>query len=64
MTALAERLDGAVVPAEALGLDGDHLEAQAWAYLAVRSLQRLPISYPGTTGVPIPMTGGVLFKRA
>jgi anhydro-N-acetylmuramic acid kinase len=36
------------------------MEAEAWAYLAVRSLKRLPITFPGTTGVPGPATGGVL----
>ena len=40
MGMIAERVENAVVPAEAVGLDGDTLEAEAWAYLAVRSLQR------------------------
>jgi anhydro-N-acetylmuramic acid kinase len=60
MAMLAARVDSAVAPAEALGLDGDAVEAEAWAYLAVRSLRGLPITFPGTTGVPAPMTGGVL----
>lgn len=58
MGALADALAGTVIPAEAAGLDGDSLEAEAWAYLAVRSLAGLPLSFPGTTGVPRPMTGG------
>ena len=62
MTMLAERVHHAVVPAEAVHLDGDSLEAEAWAYLAVRSLRGLPITFPGTTGVPQPTTGGVLAK--
>jgi anhydro-N-acetylmuramic acid kinase len=62
MSLLAERIEGAVVPAEALTLDGDAIEAEAWAYLAVRSLKGLPITYPGTTGVAQPLTGGVLAK--
>ena len=37
----------------------DAMEAQAFAFLAVRSLLGLPLSYPATTGVPKPMTGGV-----
>jgi len=45
-----------------LGWDGDALEAQAFAFLAVRSLKGLPLSFPGTTGVPRPMTGGVLHR--
>jgi anhydro-N-acetylmuramic acid kinase len=60
MRAIAARVENAVVPAEAVHLDGDHLEAEAWAYLAVRSVLGLPITFPGTTGVPEPMTGGVL----
>ncbi len=40
------------------GWDGDALEAQAFGYLAVRSLRNLPLSFPGTTGVPYPMRGG------
>lgn len=43
-----------------VGWSGDALEAQAFAVLAVRSLRGLPLSFPGTTGVPRPLTGGVL----
>jgi anhydro-N-acetylmuramic acid kinase len=59
MRMLAARVQYAVVPAEAANIDGDSLEAEAWAYLAVRSVKGLPITFPGTTGVPEPMTGGV-----
>ena len=38
---------------------GDFIEAEAWAYLAVRSALKLPITFPETTGAPSPMTGGV-----
>ena len=62
MLALAGELSAAVAPAEVLGLNGDSLEAEAWAYLAVRSLRQLPISFPMTTGVPAPITGGVLAR--
>lgn len=62
MTMLAGYVHTAVVPVEALGYDGDAIEAEAWAYLAVRSLDRRPITYPGTTGVRVPMTGGVLSR--
>lgn len=48
-----------VVSAEEAGLDGDAMEAEAWAYLAMRSLEGLPLTFPGTTGVTKPMTGGV-----
>lgn len=50
--------DAEVVSAEGVGWDGDMLEAQAFAYLAVRTLKGLPISFPETTGAPQPMTGG------
>jgi anhydro-N-acetylmuramic acid kinase len=43
-------------------IDGDSLEAEAWAYLAVRSLRGLPISFPGTTGVVAPLSGGVIAR--
>ncbi|SFV28165.1 anhydro-N-acetylmuramic acid kinase [Hyphomicrobium facile] len=59
MRMLAERVQYAVVPAETVELDGDSLEAEAWAYLAVRSIRGLPITYPGTTGVAEPMSGGL-----
>jgi anhydro-N-acetylmuramic acid kinase len=59
MTALRRRL-GQVDPVEAVGWRGDSLEAEAFAYLAVRSLGGLPISFPGTTGVPTPTGGGRL----
>jgi anhydro-N-acetylmuramic acid kinase len=62
MTMLAAEVDGAVVPAEAAGCDGDAVEAEAWAYMAVRSLRGLPITFPGTTGVAAPTCGGVLAK--
>jgi anhydro-N-acetylmuramic acid kinase len=47
-----------VEPVEAIGLDGDMLEAQAFAYLAVRVLRGLPTSAPGTTGCRLPVCGG------
>jgi anhydro-N-acetylmuramic acid kinase len=40
--------------------NGDSMEAEAWAYLAVRCLRKLPITFPGTTGVVKEMTGGIL----
>jgi len=61
MDALARRFGLPVQPVEAAGWDGDALEAQAFAYLAVRSLRRLPLSLPTTTGVPRPLSGGRSF---
>jgi anhydro-N-acetylmuramic acid kinase len=63
MAMLAERLTPARVESgHDVGWSVDSLEAQAFAYLAVRSLRGLPISYPGTTGVPRPLTGGALAR--
>ena len=62
MAALAERTGCAVVPAEAVGWRGDAIEAECFAFLAVRSLRGLSISYPLTTGVPAPMSGGRLAR--
>ena len=63
MRGLEKLLDN-VQTAEQLGLDGDAVEAEAWAFLAVRSLRGLPLTYPGTTGVKEAMTGGVLVRPA
>jgi anhydro-N-acetylmuramic acid kinase len=63
MRMLAGRLPGTTVTtAVELGWQGDAVEAQAFAFLAVRSLKGLPLTFPGTTGAPQPMTGGVLAK--
>lgn len=58
MAMLQTALECPVVPVEDVGLDGDMLEAQAFAYLAVRVLRGMPTSAPGTTGVPAPVGGG------
>lgn len=63
MDLLSQALAPAKVEAiEAAGYDGDAIEAQAFAYLAVRSILGLPISLPSTTGVDRPLTGGVYHK--
>lgn len=58
MAALRERCAIPVTTAEDEGWRGDAIEAEAFAYLAARKARNLPISFPGTTGVPAPMTGG------
>jgi anhydro-N-acetylmuramic acid kinase len=58
MRALRDCLGVPVDPVEALGWDGDAIEAQCFAFLAARCRAGLPISFPGTTGVPTPMPGG------
>jgi anhydro-N-acetylmuramic acid kinase len=60
MRMLDERAKVRVSPAEELGWRGDAVEAECFAFLAVRVLRGLPISFPTTTGVPRPMTGGRL----
>jgi len=63
MRMLAERLAPAAVEiAGAVGWSADALEAQAFAYLAVRSLKGLPNTFPTTTGVPRPIAGGVIAR--
>lgn len=63
LAALAARLPCPVTTADQQGWSGDAIEAQAFAYLAVRSLDALPLTYPATTGVARPVTGGVLFRK-
>lgn len=63
MEALEERLDAPVRGVDQIGWNGDALEAQAFAYLALRSLAGLPLSFPTTTAVPTPMTGGKLHRH-
>ena len=60
MTMLKTRAGVEAVPAEAMGWRGDAIEAECFAFLAVRVLRDLPISFPTTTGAPHPLTGGVL----
>lgn len=62
---LKERFGLPILTAEDVGWDSDAIEAQAFGYLAVRTLRGLPISFPRTTGVNIPLTGGkVAFPRS
>ncbi len=60
MAMLKSRAGVDAVPAEAVGWRGDAIEAECFAFLAVRVLRGLPISFPTTTGVPRPMQGGRL----
>ncbi len=57
---LMQHLPCGVILAEALGWSSDAMEAQAFAYLAVRRLKNLPITFPTTTGVRVPLPGGVI----
>jgi anhydro-N-acetylmuramic acid kinase len=63
MRMLRENLAPATVEAaDALGWSADAIEAQAFGFLAARGLKGLPLSYPATTGVPMPMTGGIVVR--
>lgn len=64
MEGLTAGLGLPVKPVETLGWDGDMLEAEGFAYLAVRSLLGKALSLPTTTGVPAPQTGGILCRKA
>ena len=52
-----------IQPIDDYGVDGDFVESQAFAYLAIRSYLKLPISFPSTTGCKQPTTGGVIIKN-
>ena len=62
MAMLADRLGAPVEPVDGQGWSGDALEAQAFGYLAVRSVKGLPLSLPSTTGAPYPVCGGRLHR--
>ncbi len=64
MDGLTTALDCPVAPVESVGLDGDMLEAQAFAYLATRVARGLPTSCPTTTGVAAAVGGGILSNPA
>lgn len=59
---ISDITDIPVSSVDTLGWSGDGLEAEAFAYLAVRSRLGLPLSVPGTTGVPKPLSGGIYHK--
>ena len=63
MAMLKARVNAPVLSTEDVGWDGDALEAQGFAYLAMRSKRGLPLSLPTTTGVAQPMTGGKLHRK-
>ena len=52
-----------IQPIDDYGIDGDYVESQAFAFIAIRSFLGLPISFPGTTGCKTPCTGGVKVKN-
>ena len=59
---LMNYLEDRAIDIDDLNFEGDFIESQAFAYLAVRSLNKLPITFPETTGVDMEMTGGIIKK--
>ena len=64
MTGLKDNFPNRLISSDDMGWSGDAIEAQAFAFLAVRSRLNLPISFPGTTGVSEPQTGGVFHPKS
>jgi anhydro-N-acetylmuramic acid kinase len=60
MRRLATETGVQTISAASLGWSPDFIEAEGFAYLAVRSFRGQAITFPGTTGVGMPLTGGVL----
>ena len=60
---IEEKIKNKINMIEDLNLNGDFIESQAFAYLAIRSILSLPISFPETTGCSIPTIGGVIVKN-
>ena len=60
---IEKKIKGKIERIDNLEINGDFVESQAFAYLAVRSYLKLPISFPETTGCNEPCTGGVLVKN-
>ena len=52
-----------IEPIDKYNIDGDFVESQAFAFLAIRSLKGMPISFPSTTGCKEPTTGGEIIKN-
>jgi anhydro-N-acetylmuramic acid kinase len=62
MKRLAQETNLPVYTTDTLGWNGDAMEAQGFAYMAVRTLLNEPISFPSTTGCPKPTVGGIIAK--
>ena len=63
MNRLKQRLNINFINAKDLGLQIDYIESELIAFLSARSLYKLPITFPSTTGVKKPLSGGVLYKN-
>ena len=63
LKSISKKIKHKLVSIDKYGIDGDFVESQAFAYLAIRSYLNLPISFPSTTGVSKPCTGGIIIKN-
>ena len=62
LESIKEKINGNIKLIDELSIDGDFIESQAFGYLAIRSYLGLPISYPETTGVNKPCSGGIIIR--
>jgi len=60
---LQSKVQNKIILIDDIGVDGDFIESQAFAYLSIRSYLKLPISFPTTTGCRKPSTGGIIVKH-
>ena len=60
---IQSKIKNKILKIDNLGIDGNYIESQAFAYLAIRSFLKLPISFPETTGCNKPCTGGIMVKN-
>ena len=60
---LQKKSKNKIILIDEMGINGDFIESQAFAYLGIRSYLNLPISFPTTTGCKEPSTGGVIIKN-
>ena len=60
---IKKKISNEIEMIDILGINGDFVESQAFAYLAIRSYLKLPISFPETTGCSKPCTGGAIVKN-
>jgi len=63
LNSIKKKIKGKIEVIDKLNIDGDFVESQAFAYLAIRSYLKLPISFPKTTGCKKPSTGGVIINN-
>ena len=63
LNSIQKKIKGNIKLIDDIGINGDFVESQAFAYLAIRSYLNLPISFPETTGCLKPCTGGEIIKN-